>query len=147
MATNGKITNSPSYTRSYPVATTAAIQRGDMLKISRQTVGGVSNVMCVTPCTSGDKPVGVAMDDCAAPSSHGAAEVIVEICKEARFAYPPASGTVDRSYVGKTCDVGGDQTIDITASTDDVIYIDDVDENNNMVIVRIDFDDVYVGVA
>jgi hypothetical protein len=133
--------------RRYPVTTDSAINEGDMLKLSRQTVNGVSNVACVTPCSAGDNPVAVAAESVAKPTAHGALDCLCYNSPEAVFEYPPDTGTVDGSLVFKTCDTGGAQSINIDASADDVIKIVDVDTYRNTVLVKVAFEGEYVGVA
>lgn len=130
-----------SFKRYLPVANTAAITNGDMLKWD-----GAGQY--VTPCGAGDVPCAVALEDSAKPTNDGDYNVLCELSKEAVFEYT----TDDDSAVvaaarGKTCDVAGAQSIDIGASTDDCVEILDVDTFNKTVMVRLLFANSFAGIA
>lgn len=92
----------------------------------------------VQQCAAGEIAIGVAFDPCAsAPASDGAFTVQVDVSESSVYLFPPASGTLTQAYVGEVCDVGGAQSIDITASTDDCILIQAVDVVNNLAYITI----------
>jgi len=92
----------------------------------------------VQKASAGDKVIGVAFDPCdTAPAADGAASAQVDVSAASVYLYPPASGTLTQAMVGKTCDVGGAQSIDITASADDCILIQAVDTVANLAYITI----------
>lgn len=122
-----------------PVANTAAIAEGDMLKID-----GVAGY--VTPCGAGDLPIGVAAAKCDAPTSDGDFIVPVYVSPSTVFSYPQDAGSLSAALMGGTMDVGGAQSIDIDASTDNTIYCVGVDLVDSKLFVRIDFNAGFTGV-
>jgi len=133
--------------RRFPVSNTAAIAQGDLLKIETVTIGGVDNCSAVTPCGAGDKPVAVAAEKCDVPTTDGQYTVLCYVSSDTYFAYPAVTGTINVTLRFKTMDVGGAQSIDIDASTDDIVYCWDVDEVNDVLIVSFDFKSVFTGIV
>lgn len=92
----------------------------------------------IQKASAGDKVIGVAFDPCdSAPAADGAASAQVDVSAASVYLYPPASGTLTQAMVGKTCDVGGAQSIDITASADDCVLIQAVDTVANLAYITI----------
>lgn len=110
-------------------STPAAIEVGDM--VSLVSAGYIGQA------AAGDIPMGVAMDRSAVPSADGDIKILVDISREAVYEYPPDTGSVTQALVGLTCDVGGARSINIDASTDDVIEIVGADVTNNSVFIRL----------
>lgn len=110
-------------------STTSTVNIGDMLTLA--TAGYYKQA------GAGDVVHGVAVSYSTAPSADGEKSVTMDISGESVYAYPPDSGTVTAALIGLMCDVGGAQSIDIDASTDDCILIRDVDVANNLVYVQI----------
>lgn len=131
----------PSDIRPVKIANTAAVVKGDFLKHD----GAGSPYY--TPCAAGDRPICVAMESCDAPTADGDISINAEHHPDAQFEYPPDAGTVDETLIGKTCDIGGAQSIDIDASADDVIVIEKVNIEKNSLLVRVLFDAGRTGVA
>ena len=90
----------------------------------------------VVACGSGDNPIGVAASIGKDPSADGDTTVQVDIGEWSIYEYPVSAGTVSVSLISKTCDLGGAQSIDITASADDNIIIVAVDTAKSTVFVR-----------
>lgn len=134
--------------RRYPVSNTAAIEQGDLLKIETVTIGGVGNCEAVTPCGAGDEPVCVAAEKCDVPTTDGDYTVLCYVGdKSTLFAYPADEGTINGTLRFKTMDVGGAQSINIDASTDDCVYVWDVDEVNDVLIVAFNFVGTFTGIV
>jgi hypothetical protein len=92
----------------------------------------------IQKASAGDKVIGVAFDPIdSAPAADGAASAQVDVSPVSVYLYPPASGTLTQAMVGKTCDVGGAQSIDITASADDCVLIQAVDTVANLAYITI----------
>jgi hypothetical protein len=92
------------------------------------------------PCAAGEKAVGVAMGDVTTvttPGTDGGLSSVVDCSADSVYLFIPDSGTVTQALVGKTCDVGGAQSIDIDASADDCILIRAVDTVANTLLVSI----------
>ena len=123
-----------------PVANTAAIKQGDILKIDGEAG-------YVTPAGAGDLPCGVAAAKCDQPTNDGDYTVPVYVGSETIFAYPADTGTLTADLLWKTMDVGGSQSIDIDASTDDVVYVVGVDLKDDILFVKFDFSKGYTGVV
>lgn len=117
----------------FPVAdaATSGIQQGDFVIFES------SNAGYLVPCTAGDAPIGVALDSCDAPSADGAQRIRVNVDLNAIYEYPADAGTVTGALIGTTMDVGGAQSVDIDASTDDVLTVLDVNIERNTVFVRL----------
>lgn len=111
------------------VATGSAIAVGDLVKAESDGY--------ITVCAAGDNPIGVAMEACTAPSADGGRTILVDISPLSIYRYPPDTGTVSQALVGKTCDVGGVQSINIDASADDCIYVARVNTDENTLHVRL----------
>ena len=91
-------------------------------------------------CGAGEKAVGVAMGDVTSvttPGSDGGLTSLVDCSAESVYLFPPDAGSVAQSLVGKTFDVGGAQSIDIDASTDNCILIRAADVTANTLLVSI----------
>ncbi|KKK62710.1 hypothetical protein LCGC14_3001610 [marine sediment metagenome] len=116
--------------RKYSVdADTADIKTADFL--IEATAGFVK------VAAAGDTPLGVAMQDVDSPSADGDVDILVDISPHTTYEYPPDAGSVTQALVGRTMDVGGAQTIDIDASTDDVIRCVGVDTIANTLLCQL----------
>jgi hypothetical protein len=71
------------------------------------------------------------------PSADGGLSTVVDCSADSVYLFVPDAGTVTQALVGKTCDVGGPQSIDIDASADDCILIRAVDTTANTLLVSI----------
>lgn len=83
----------------------------------------------------------VAMQAVTAGSSDGAVTILADFSRESIYEYPPDAGSVTQALVGKQCDLGGAQSIKITASAtgdgaDGIFQIVDVDTVANTVFVK-----------
>ena len=123
-----------------PVANTAAVHVGDMLKWD-----GAGQY--VTPATAGDIPCAVALEGCPIPTTDGDNFIAVNRNPASTFEYPADTGAVTLALRGTTMDTGGAQSINIDASTDDCIVVDDVNLATQTLIVRILFDLSNVGIV
>ena len=86
---------------------------------------------------SGERVVGWSASAVASPGSDGDLDVLTDVSLESVYEFPPDAGTVDKSLVGKTCDIGADGfSINIDASADDSIFIVDVDTVANTCFVK-----------
>ena len=115
-----------------PVSNTSAIVAGDMLHWDDAG-------QYLTPCAAGDLPCAVALEGSPAQTLDGGNFIAVNRNPASTFEYPPDTGAVTLALRGKTMDTGGSQSINIDASTDDCIVVDDVDIANQTLIVRILF--------
>ena len=95
-------------------AASAAIVAGDFIEMSA-TAGYVQQA------AAGDTPIGVAVDSVASPSADGDLSVKVNISPNTIYRFPPDAGSVTIALVGLTMDVGGAQSVNIDASTQDVL--------------------------
>lgn len=118
-------------------ASSAAIEVGDILTTG--TAGYLQRA------AAGDLVYGVAMQACASPAADGDIAILVDISETAIYEYPPDAGTVTQALVGTTMDVGGPQSINIDASTDDVVKVVGVDTVKNTVLCQ--FILTYTGVV
>jgi hypothetical protein len=109
------------------VKASASIAAGDMVKDN----GGY-----VEACTAGDIPIGFSAQTVTGGSSDGDITCLVDTSTESVYCFPPDAGTVAQSLDNKTVDVGGAQSIDIDASTDDALTIVEVDADNNLLFVK-----------
>lgn len=109
-------------------SSTATITVGDFVSLA--TAGYIK------AAAAGDIPVGVAMESCTAPGADGGKTILVNVSADCVFRYPPDAGSVTQGLVGLTCDLGGARSLDIDASTDDVVEILAVDTDNNFALVR-----------
>ncbi len=91
-------------------------------------------------CAAGERAVGVAMESITTtttPSADGGATILVDQSPLSVYEYPVSAGSITQALAGKTCDVGGVASIDITASADDCILIRRVDTDAATVFVSI----------
>ena len=124
----GLFKGTPDYV-TFPVdSSTADIKAGDMLVFD--TAGYVARA-----AAGANEIVGFAGDDVASPSADGGATVEVDVSTDTWYKFPPDAGTVTVALRSRTCDVGGVRSVDIDASTDDVLLIRDVDVENNLCFV------------
>lgn len=93
---------------------------------------------------AGDTVFGIAQEDCTAPSADGGAGLLVDRSPLSIYEYPPDTGTVTQALVGTTMDVGGAQSINIDASTDDCIRVHAVDTARNTLLVSFIYTDAGV---
>lgn len=110
---------------------TTAITVGDMLTIA--TAGYYKK------WTAGTVVYGVAMqqlDTADLPASDGLVSVLADVSPMSVYSYALSAGTLVVAMRGKTCDAGGAQLIDVTASTNDDLMIVDVDTTNQVALVR-----------
>lgn len=91
----------------------------------------------VKQAAAGDEPYGVACESVANPASDGGALVTVDISQNSVYAVAPDEGTVTVGLLFKTIDVGGAQSANIDAGTDDSLYVVGVDTTRNLVHVQI----------
>lgn len=112
-------------------ASSAAISVGDIITATGFTSGYFGKA------AAGDTIFGVAMESCPVPASDGAKSILVDISQASVYEYPPDAGSVTAALAGKTCDVGGAQSIDIDASADDVVQIVRADTTANTVFIQI----------
>jgi len=96
-------------------SSTTAIVTGDFLIYA--TAGYVKKA------AAGDLIVGIALEDCAVPTSDGLATIKMGISQEAVYKRAVGTGTITQAMAGLTCDIAGARTIDVTASADDCIVI------------------------
>lgn len=100
-------------------SSSAAIYVGDMLSLA--------SAGYVKAAAAGDKIVGVSMQNVPTISADGDASVLVDQSTDSIYEYPAGTGTLTQAMVGLTCDISGSQGLDVTASSDDCIYIRRVD--------------------
>ncbi len=110
-------------------ASTATVNIGDML--APGTAGYYQKV------TAGDVAQGVAMEYATAPTADGDKEILMDISGESVYRFPPDAGTVTVALIGKTCDTGGAQSVNIDATVNDCLLIRDVDTANNLVFIQV----------
>lgn len=131
----------PSRKMRFPVANTADIKEGDMLKID-----GAGQY--ATPAGAGDAIIGVALNAQEKPTTDGDKYVWAETHPEAIFEYPTDDATaIGASVLWKTCDTKTAQSIDIGASAVDNIYIWGYDAKTATLLVSIDFKSPFTGVV
>ena len=99
----------------------------------------------VKQAAAGETPVGIAMEACAVPSADGDLAVNVDVSESSVWEYPPDTGTVTQGLVNLTMDIGGAQSINIDASSQDVIRVRAVDIPNNK--LHISLIPTYAGVV
>lgn len=90
---------------------------------------------------------GVAATAVDSPAADGEAFVECDISEETVYAYPPDTGSVTATMARTTMDLGGAQTIDIDASTDDVVWVHHVDVSKNLLFVSFKTKTSYPGVV
>lgn len=89
----------------------------------------------IAPATAGAKPFGRALGRIpVASAADGAFRLQVDVSQETLYWHAVGTGTAAITMRGKSCDIAGAATIDVTASTDDCILIHDVDVTNNRVL-------------
>jgi hypothetical protein len=110
-------------------ASTSAISIGQFVTLG--TAGYIQRA------AAGDEPYGVAMQACSAPSTDGGTSILVDVSQDSVYAVAPDEGSVTAALLFKTCDVGGAQSANIDAGTDDSLYIVGVDTAENLVFVQI----------
>lgn len=104
-------------------SSTSDIVVGDF--VSEATAGYVAQA------SAGDLPIGIAAESVASPSADGGATILVDISCLSVYRRTPDTGSVTQGLVGRTMDVGGAQSIDIDASTDDCIVCVGVNTTDN----------------
>jgi hypothetical protein len=109
--------------------TTGGIKAGDFVFIG--TAG------YILQAAAGDRPCGVAMQECAVPTADGDLTILVDVSEDSEYEYPPDAGTVTQALCNTTMDVGGAQSINIDASADDIIIVRSVDLNRNTLLVSL----------
>lgn len=118
------------------------LKKGDPVRVSLLVDSSSSDIVAgdflseatqgyVKQASAGDLPIGIAYSSVASPSSDGGATVIAELSTNCVYTYPPDAGTVTQALVGRTMDIGGPQSINIDASTDDCVVCVGVDTDAN----------------
>lgn len=110
-------------------SSTSDIAAGDFL------VAGTAGY--VQKASAGDTPLGIAWESVASPSADGDATVRVDVSTLSVYEYPPDAGTVSQGLCNTTMDIGGAQSINIDASTDDIIIVRQVNTDNNTLLVSL----------
>lgn len=111
-------------------STTSTIVVGDI--ITEATAGYYKQA-----AAGADTVVGVAMEAATAPSADGGKSILVDVSDQSIYEFPADTGTVTQALVGHLWDVGGAQSCDIDASTDDTLYCVGVDTVANTVFVQL----------
>lgn len=89
----------------------------------------------IQSASAGNRPIGVALGRVpTASTADGSYRILVDISQETLYWRAVGAGTAAISMRGKTCDVAGAATVDVSASADDCILIHDVDATNNRVL-------------
>lgn len=115
-----------------PVKASTTISAGDMVDFDSNRY--------LQPCGAGDIPIGVAVGQVPADAqaaTDGALSIAVDTSQDSVYRYVPDAGNVTIALVGKSCDVGGAQSIDIDASTDDCILVRAVNVAENTLDVSL----------
>lgn len=87
--------------------------------------------------TAGDTWHATAFDSLlTAPAASGDVEVLADFSLQSLFYYGVGTGTITQAMQGKTCDVAGARTLDVTASADDCVLIVRPDVANNAAWVQ-----------
>lgn len=129
----------PSTIVTLPVKSANTWENGDFLVLS-------SGYLAVG--AAGGSVFGVAVGDVpTAGSADGDLFAEVEVNEDALLYYPVGTGTMTQAMAGKTCDIGGAASLDVTASTDDCIYIVRPDVTNNAAWCRLNVQDKAAGVV
>lgn len=116
---------------SWPVKASTTIESGAMVDTDASGY--------LQECDAGDIPVGFAVGEVptgATATSDGDILIQVDVSRESVYRLPPDAGSATLALQGKTADVGGAKSVDIDASTDDVLYIVEVDVANNLLLVQ-----------
>lgn len=109
-------------------SSTAAISCGDILTLG--TAGYYKKA------SAGDDVHGVSQQDLAAfTGSDGDYSILMDVSETSVYRYPVGTGTLTVAMRGKTCDIAGAQSIDVTASADDQVVIVECDTANNIALV------------
>lgn len=107
------------------------IEVGDFVDMAGFTAGYVGQA------SAGCLPLGVAVEKVAAGSADGDAWVVVDTSLDSVYEYPPDTGSVSQGLVGLSMDLGGAQSVNIDAGTDDTLVCVGVDTTANTVLVKI----------
>lgn len=100
-------------------SSSAAITVGTVIKVG--TAGYFQDA------GAGDNPIGVAMQDVAAPSADGGAYCLVDVSEDSVYETTAGTGTITAAMAQQRCDLAASSTLDVTASTDDYVLIQRVD--------------------
>lgn len=114
---------------SWPVKASAVIATGDGVDLDSNGYA--------QPVGAGDIALGVAVQTITGTASDGGVSVLVDISRDSVYEYPPDTGTVAQASLGKTCDWGGAQSLDIDAATDNAVLIVGVNATDNTYFVQI----------
>lgn len=113
---------------SYPVdQSSAAIVEGDMLNFA--TAGFVT-----VSAADDDRLIGWAAEGCASPAANGDVSILVDTSYDSVYRMTADSAPVAADR-GRVCDVGGARIAKISASADDVLFIEEIDIANTQVLV------------
>ena len=126
-----KLLNARETLRPFKVSNTATIAPGDIIVLD-------GNGYAETAAAGANAPIGITPDavlTLPSGASDGFATILVNVDPSAVFELAAASVTL--AMQGKTCDVGGAQSIDVAASTDDCIRILDVDVTRAVAAISI----------
>lgn len=122
-----------------PVKAGETWQNGDMLVLSSGYLAKAA---------TGGKPIGVAFgDQDLTVGSNGDITAAVDVSESTLCYYPVGTGTITVAMQGKTCDIDGAASLDVTASADDNWLIVKADVANNCAWVRLRTSAVAEGVA
>ena len=110
-------------------SSTTAISVGDFVVAA--TAGYVKRA------SAGETPVGIAMEACAVPTADGDLAINVDVSRESVWEYPPDAGTVSQGLCNTTMDIGGANSINIDASSQDVIIVRSVNIAQNTLQVSL----------
>ena len=110
-------------------SSSSAIVAGDFLSVA--TAGYLQQA------SAGEIAVAVAVDSCASPSADGGAVIRADFSRDSVYEFPPDTGTVTQALKFASMDVGGPQSVDIDASTDNALDCVDVDTTANTVFVQL----------
>ena len=113
----------------YPVKASAVIKAGDFCDLDSNGY--------LQPCAAGDIATLVSVDTITGGSSDGDVICRADSSTESVYEYPPDSGTLTLALQLKTCDVGGPQSIDPDAATDNALLIRRVDTSANTALVSL----------
>lgn len=87
---------------------------------------------------AGDIPMGVAFGATSGTvTNDGDQEILVDVSPHSVYRFPPDTGTLAITIEGKTCDVGGAQSIDPDATVDDCILVHRVDTITNTALISL----------
>jgi len=114
----------------YLVTASASIVAGDLVVLD-------SSGFLSPAAAGGNDPIGVAFDTVTGGAADGDVTCGVDVSPTTLYRYTVGTGTITQAMLGKTCDLAGPTSIDVTASTDDCVEIIQADVTNNRAIVRI----------